>query len=180
MADLSMYLDESFDDRAVAASSGIPDPVPPGDYMLEVEKTEVTLTKDGTGALLKVTLKVVAGEHENQKIFPQFNIRNKNMQAQQIGLGELKALCAACGVDYEVARGDTDALLNIPFRATVGMEKTNINPQTGAPYPARNAIKKYVPAGQAAAPAPAAAAAPKMPVAAMNKPAPSAGLPWQK
>jgi hypothetical protein len=184
MANLEQYLDESFDDRSVKASSGIPDPVPPGDYLLEVEKTEVALTKDSTGALLKVTLSVVQGEHEGQKLFPQFNIRNKNMQAQQIGMGELKALAAACGVDYEVVRGDTDALLNIPFRAVVGMEKTQINATTGQPYPPRNNIKKYIPAGQAVAPV--AAARPAAPVgtvapAAMAKAgAPSAGLPWQK
>eukprot|EP01030_Chromulinospumella_sphaerica_P034109 gene34109-35077_t len=35
MADLSQFLDESFDDRAVAASTGVPEPVPAGEYQLQ-------------------------------------------------------------------------------------------------------------------------------------------------
>lgn len=184
MADLSQFLDESFDDRAVAASTGVPEPVPAGEYQLQVEQTELTPTKDQTGMMLKVTLVIVTGEFEGRKIFPQFNVRNKSAQAQTIGIGEFKALCLASGVDYEIARTDTDALLYKPFRAAIGFEKEQINATTGQPYPVRNRVMKYIPAGQAApaapkrqpeqkAPAPAAASA--------ARPAtPQTGLPWKK
>jgi hypothetical protein len=174
MADLSMYLDEAFDDRSVAPSTGVPEPVPPGEYMLQVEQTELVPTKDQTGMMLKATLAIVSGEFEGRKVFPQFNVRNKSAQAQTIGIGELKALAIACGVDWEVARADTDSLLWKPFRASVGFEKQQINPTTGQPYPLRNRVLKYIPAGQAApavAPKVAAPVAPK---------APQAGLPWKK
>lgn len=179
MADLSHYL-EDFDDRAVAASTGIPEPVPPGEYMLQVDANELVTTKDGTGMMLKCTLVIVAGEFEGRKLFPQFNVRNKSAQAQTIGIGELKALAQACGVDWEVARSDTDALLYKPFRANVGFEKEQINPSTGLPYPPKNRVMKYI-AANAAAPVPSAAPkAPQAPAATARPSAPQAGLPWKK
>ena len=179
MADLSNFFDD-VDDRAVAASTGIPEPVPPGEYMLQVDANELVPTKDGTGMMLKCVLVIVSGEYEGRKIFPQFNVRNKSAQAQTIGIGELKALANACGVDWEVARSDTDALLYKPFRANVGFEKEQINPTTRQPYPLRNRVLKYIPAN-AAAPAPAAAPkAPTAPAASARPAAPQAGLPWKK
>lgn len=181
MADLTQYFDSGFDDRAVDASTGVPEPVPPGEYQLQVEKSELTPTKDQSGIILAVTLSIVVGEFEGRKIFPRFNIRNKSMQAQTIGIGEFKALCAACGVDYEVARGNTDALNYVPFKANVGMEKESINQQTGQPYAPRNRITKYISAGGAAS-APAQTAAPVQAPKAAPAARPVAGgsLPWKK
>lgn len=181
MADLSNFFDD-VDDRAVAASTGIPEPFPPGEYLMQVDANELVPTKDGTGMMLKATLVIVSGEFEGRKIFPQYNVRNKSAQAQTIGIGELKALAAACGVDWEVARTDTDSLLYKPFRANVGFEKEQINPSTGQPYPAKNRVTKYIPAGQAApAAAPKAAATSKPAAAAPARPsAPQGGLPWKK
>lgn len=181
MADLSNFFGD-VDDRAVAASTGIAEPVPAGEYMLQVDANELVPTKDGTGMMLKCTLVIVAGEFEGRKIFPQFNVRNKSAQAQTIGIGELKALAIACGVDWEVARADTDALLYKPFRANVGFEKEQINPMTGQPYPLRNRVLKYIPANQAApAAAPAQKPAAQAPAAAAARPAaPQSGLPWKK
>lgn len=181
MADLSNFF-EDFDDRAVAPSTGVPDPVPPGEYQLQAEAFELVATKDGTGMMLKTTLAVASGEYEGRKIFPQFNIRNRSAQAQTIGIGEFKALCLACGVDYEIARTDTDALLWKPFKANVGFEKEQINQTTGQPYPPKNRVTKFIPAGQAAPARPAAAPSAQKPAApAPARPAaPQGGLPWKK
>lgn len=177
MADLSNFFDD-FDDRTVAASTGVPEPVPPGEYMLQVDQCELVPTKDGTGMMLKCILVVVAGEFEGRKLFPQFNVRNKSAQAQTIGIGELKALSLACGVDWEIARADTDSLLFKPFRANIGFEKAQINPATNLPYPLKNRVMKYIPAGQAAPAAPVQKAATATPAA--RPAAPQAGLPWKK
>lgn len=183
MADLSQYL-EDFDDRSVAASTGVPEPVPPGEYLLQVDTTELIPTKDQTGMMLKCVLSVVSGEYEGRKLFPQFNVRNKSAQAQTIGIGELKALAIACGVDWEIARTDTDSILYKPFRANVGFEKEQINPTTGQPYPLRNRVLKYIPADAAAPAAPPqqhpaqSAGAPK--TVAAKPGTPQQGLPWKK
>lgn len=177
--DLSNFFDD-VDDRAVAASTGVPEPVPPGEYLMQVDANELVPTKDGTGMMLKATLVIVSGEFEGRKIFPQYNVRNKSAQAQTIGIGELKALAAACGVDWEVARTDTDSLLYKPFRANVGFEKEQINPATGQPYPLKNRVTKYIPAGQAAPAAAAPKATAQAPAASARPAAPQGGLPWKK
>ena len=184
MANLAEFMTD-FDDSAIPASTGVPEPVPEGEYMVQQEKSELVETKNKDGLILKVTLTVVQGQYEGRKIFPQFNIRNKNMQAQQIGIGEFKAMCLAAGVDYEQAKYDTSLLDYKPFRARVGFDKQQINPTTGEPYPPKNRVMKFISADDQA-PAPAANAVPAKPaVAAQARPAAApatgqAGLPWQK
>ena len=174
MADLNNFFEDGFDDSAVKASTGIPDPLPVGNYSLMAEKSEIAETKDRTGVMLKMQLAVATGQYEGQKVFVQFNIRNKSAQAQAIGISEFKALCLAAGVSYDIAKLDTDSLNHIPFNAVVGMERANINSQTGQPYAPRNRVTKYIPAGEAVAVAPVALAAV---AAAPARPA-QAGTPW--
>lgn len=180
MANLTQYFDNSFDDRAVEASTGVPEPVPPGEYMLQVEKSELTPTKDQTGIILAVTVAVVSGQYEGRKIFPRFNIRNKSAQAQTIGIAEFKALCAACGVDYDRAREDTDVVNYVPFKAMVGMEKESINEATGQPYAPRNRITKYIPAGGSSATQPQATTPKTDAAKPTGAPKSSGSLPWKK
>lgn len=181
MADLSQFM--TYDDSKITASTGTPEAVPSGDYDLQQESSEIITTRDGSGMLLRVTLSVLSGEYEGRKIFPQFNIVNKNVQAQNIGVSEFKALCLACGVDYEQAKRETESLNFMPFRAKIGFDKQNINAQTGVPYPPKNRVLKYYPFGGTpepqrhaapSSPAPAPAAAARAPAAS------SAGTPWDK
>jgi hypothetical protein len=178
MADLQDYFDGSFDDGAIPASQGFDStPIPNGEYMLKITKQELAATKDGTGIMLKMEYAVAEGEFENRRIWTNLNIRNKNAQAQAIAIGEFKALCLACGIEYETAKRDTDILNDIPFRANVGLEK----PREG--YDQRNRVTKYLPRDDA--PAAPAAAAPKAPLPMMKAPPPkpAAGgkaMPWAK
>ena len=149
MANFLEFTDEEFDDRQVPVSTGIaPDPLPPGRYMLQCEKGDMTDTKSGSGIIFKVLMAVLNGDHAGRTIFSYFNIKNKSVQAVTIGVGELKALVAALGITWETFRdGDTDTILYKPFEAEIGMEKENpdnINPNTGKPYAPRNRIIKYI------------------------------------
>jgi hypothetical protein len=143
MANLLELLDNDFDDKAVKPSTGIPEPVPPGKYTLQVEKAETSYTKSGTGIILKASMAILGGEYDGRMIFANFNIRNASAIAQTIGISELKALVAACGLDWETVREESDLMLYKPFVADVGMEKQNINESTGQPYPPRNRVTKY-------------------------------------
>lgn len=71
-------------------------PVPAGNYNVVVEKAEVSPTKTG-GEMIKVQLKILDGDQAGRNIFDQFNIKNANPQAVQIGLGQLKGLLKAFG-----------------------------------------------------------------------------------
>lgn len=154
MANFLEFTDEEFDDKAVPVSAGMPEPVPPGKYTLQCEKEEMTYTSSGLGIIFKVAAAIVTGEYAGRMVWMNFNIRNPSEQAVTIGVSELKALMAAIGIDWETFRsGDTSMILYKPFTAELGMERENINPKTGKPYPPRNRITKYIPR-EAGAPAP--------------------------
>lgn len=182
MADLSQFLtDEIAGD--VKPSTGVPDPVPPGDYDLQQSESDVVQTKDKSGLLLICTFEILTGQYEGRKIFTQFNIANKSAQAQQIGIAEFKALCLATGVSFEEARMDTSSLDYKPFKAKIGFDKEQINPTTGLPYAPKNRITKFFPHGEAAAhatPANAPAAHVAAAATAASKPAGAAKRPWEK
>ena len=181
MADLSQFLTNDADN--VPASTGVPEAVPAGDYDLQQEASELVQTRDKTGMLLKVTLAVVSGQYEGRKIFPQFNIINKNVQAQNIGIGDFKALCLACDIPYEQAKLDTSLLDYKPFKAKIGFDKPNINPETGEAYAPKNRVLKFYPAGSAPETAPVASGQTQAAPAAQTAraaPAASGGLPWKK
>lgn len=154
MPDLEQYFGEKFDDMAIPASEGVPEPIPSGRYTLQVEKGEITYTKKGTGVIFKTTFAVIAGPHEGHTIRTQFNVSNPNEQAVTIGIAELKALTAACGLPWEEVRKNSDLLLYKPFTAEVGLEAESINQTTGNPYPPRNRIAKYIMPENANKPAP--------------------------
>jgi hypothetical protein len=71
-------------------------PVPDGTYSVMVDKAEVSPTKTG-GEMIKVQLKVLDGACRGRVIFDQFNIKNANPQAVQIGLGQIKGMMKAFG-----------------------------------------------------------------------------------
>lgn len=150
MPKLTEYMDDQFDDKAIEPSKGsTPDPIPSGKYVLQVEQGDMVHTKSGTGVMFKARIAVVVGEYEGRTVYAQMNVRNQNVTAQTIGISEMKALAAATGVNWDVAREETDTMLFKPFEAEVGMERENINEETGKPYPPRNRIVKYIPKGQA-------------------------------
>lgn len=175
MADFSQFLTSEAD--TIQASTGVPEPIPAGDYDLQQDASELIQTRDKTGMLLKVTLSVVSGQYEGRKVFPQFNIVNKNAQAQNIGIADFKAMCLACGVTFDEAKSDTSLLDYKPFRAKIGFDKQNVNPETGEPYPPKNRVLKFYPQGDVAP----AAMPVSAPVAAKAVAAASAGggLPWK-
>lgn len=171
MPNLDQYFDEAFDSDAVPASTGRPEPLDPGKYTLQVEKGEFVHTKAGTGVMWKATMTVVTGPRTGAVVYTQFNVRNPSAQAQTIGVSEMKALAAACGVSWDKAKDETDNLLFKPFDAELGMESERVNPQTGLPYPPRNRISKYFVKGAPITGA-AVAGATKRPAPAMTSVAP--------
>lgn len=168
--DLNEFLND-VDTDSIEANSGRSDPIPAGDYLLQMVEQELRQTKAGTGMMLSCQFKVVEGEYENRVVFHSFNIRNPNAQAQIIGIGQLKALCLATGVPFEQVRSDTSVLAYVPFTAKVGLSKTS----EAYPDP-RNEIKAFKPQG---APAPRVAPTPKMAAPTSRPASAGGGLPWK-
>ena len=194
MARLYDLYDAGFDPNSIEASVSR-EPLPEDDYVLVVEKTELVANKGNTGYRLDITYKVEGGAYDGRKLFINYNVQHTNEQARQISLREFKSLIDATGVNPEAAFEDTDTLLYKPFIGRVvlrqdtvkngfGVREVKLNPETGQPYPPRNAISAYKSLDGSAQPHQAPAQAPVSrpaapPVAAAGRPAePQAGNPF--
>jgi len=71
--------------------------LPAGKYLCSVTEAEMKDTKDGTGAYIRAELTVMEGDAKNRKVFTNFNVKNKNPKAVEIGLSQLKSLLVNAG-----------------------------------------------------------------------------------
>ena len=134
------------------------EPIPAGEYILQVTSAELKQTKSGTGLMVNVCFDIIGPEYQGRKIFQNYNIRNDNTVAENIGKQQLKALTVAAGITADLR--DTDQLLGATVKASVVVKPAKDG------YEASNNIKSYKPTSDAmpgvgfGAPAPSAAAAP--------------------
>ena len=139
-----------FDPREHDPDGGRPEPVPPGDYLVMIEESDVVPTKQGNGIRLTFTAKIIDGEFNGRKIWEGLNLENQSATAQKIGQSQLSALCHAVNLLRVV--DDSTELHNIPFIAVVGVQPAN------GTFRAKNEIVQFKSA--AGAPAPVAAQLP--------------------
>jgi hypothetical protein len=133
----------SFDPASVPQGDRDYQPIPAGEYRALIKSAEERPTRDGTGLGLNLQLQILGPSHQNRVLFCWINLRNKNEKAQEIGLRELAALCAAIGVAKP-----SGAHSMVGKIATVAIE---IKPgRDGEP---ENRVKRWMP--KAAAPVPA-------------------------
>lgn len=65
--------------------------LPDGKYAVACTDAVMKDTKDATGEYIKATFTIVNGEHKDRKIYTNFNVKNKNPKASEIGMGQLKS-----------------------------------------------------------------------------------------
>lgn len=128
-------------------------PVPAGEYVMQVTKTELKQTSTG-GLCIKVQFDIIGPAYQGRKLFANFNIRNSSAEAERIGRQQLKALTIAGRVQEPLQ--DTDQLLGATVRASVTIREATDK------YPASNDVRNYkaadgavpsmVPAGDAVMP----------------------------
>lgn len=83
--------------------------LPAGRYVVSVNEAELKETKAGSGQYLALKFKVMDGEHEGRVLFSNYNVKNSNAKAQEIGLQQLKNLVEASGrADLLQAKSVTD------------------------------------------------------------------------
>ena len=110
--------------------------IPPGEYNVQVVKTEIKDTKSGDGKRLNLQFKVLDGDFKGRIVFTGLNIVNQNQQAVEISMKELTSICKACG---KAEIQDSDELKNIPLTVMVKVKPANGN------YAEQNQITKYMP-----------------------------------
>lgn len=114
------------------------EPLPAGDYVMQVIESAVVPTKSGSGDQLVLTLEVIDGPFNNRRMWDRLNIRNQNADAQRIAQRSLADLCLAVGV---TALTDSEQLHFKPF---VG--RVTIKPDKSGQYGPQNAVR-YKPRG---------------------------------
>lgn len=142
--------------------------LPNGIYQMEIEASEVTTPKSGSGTILKTTNSVVAPEEfKGRKLFNNYNLENANAQAQEIGQRQFASLCRAIGVQ---SVEDSEDLHFRSFTVKVGLGK----PSKDGQYPARAEIKRYFFPDEGNVPEPEIDAAQPRPTPANDNRAPAA------
>lgn len=94
------------------------DPLPAGEYTMQVIESKIEDTKTGSGQMLVLTIEVINGPHTNRRIWDRLNIVNQNADAQRIAQRALADLCLAIGVS---SVRDTEELHFKPFVGRVGI-----------------------------------------------------------
>lgn len=118
------------------------DPLPPGEYVVVLDKAERKELKDAAkGARLACEFTVIEGEREGRKLFTSFNLwyrdpndEEKGEKTKRIAEAQFSSLINACGL---IAIGDTDELIGIPVVAVV-----KVRPASGN-FEAQNEIKTF-------------------------------------
>lgn len=120
-----------FDLRDTKASSGF-ELIPNGTYLARVEKAELLDTKAGDGKRVNCTITIIGGEYDGRKIWQNFNVVNKNPQAVEISMQEMKSMMLASGLSEDrcVVKNVTD-LEGMSFGIVVGVKDE------------RNVIKRF-------------------------------------
>ena len=116
-------------------------PIPAGDYTVVIDGAELKDTKDGSGQYVKVAFSIIGPAYQGRKIWQNYNIFNRNADAEQIGRAQLKSLTVALGLDN---LRDTDELIG--HRALVHV---SIQADKTGKYGDQNRLSKYRPADSA-------------------------------
>lgn len=119
-------------------------PIPDGIYTAEVKKAELKDTKDGTGQYINLQFSVLGPTHAGRVVFAIVNIKNKNQQAEEIGLRQLKELRIACGI---ATLRDTDELVGRSMKIKVKTQKSE-------EYGDKNTVAAFISANGSPLPSP--------------------------
>lgn len=82
--------------------------IPPGNYTVQIEKTELRTTKKGDGHYVWLEMVVLEGQYKGRKLWDQINIDNPSVKCAEMGRKAFGDLVRAAG--YQKV-SNTDVLL---------------------------------------------------------------------
>tara|TARA_R110000744_G_scaffold229404_1_gene347418 strand:- start:1012 stop:1482 length:471 start_codon:yes stop_codon:yes gene_type:complete len=128
LLDVKINLDEIPENTGFA-------PIPAGTYPAMIADAEVKDTKAGDGQFIKVQLNITGANHPGRSVFANFNIRNPNPKAEEIGMQQLKQLTNAIGLAGELL--DTQQLVGGSCGIVLAVTKSE-------QYGDGNEVKRFV------------------------------------
>jgi len=137
-----MQLNEEFTLDTLPKSTNNFEALPVGWYDVVITQAEVKDTKAGNGQYIKVRYDVSGPTHQGRVIFGNFNIRNPNPKAEEIGRQQLGELMSSIGVSRV---NDTDQLIGANLKIKLAIRSSE-------QYGDQNDIKGWASAGGASIP----------------------------
>lgn len=112
-------LPETFAPNDVPADDRNFEPIPVGNYKVQVIESKIEDTSKGTGQMLVLTLEILDGPFANRRLWDRLNVRNDSPVAQNIAQRALADLCLQIGLTQ---LRDSDELHFKPFTVKVGIQ----------------------------------------------------------
>lgn len=103
----------------------------------QITASDCKATSRGDGEYIATTWTILDGPHKGRTLFANYNIRNPNAMAQQIGNAEFAAVRKALFGTKDKVVNDTNELHDLPCKIKVGCRKRKDNDEM------ENHIKKY-------------------------------------
>ena len=116
------------------------EPIPTGWYKMIVKNMEHGATNDGRGEKLTTYFEVIEGNYTGRIVVDNFNLRNQNPKAEEIGRGQMRSLRDACGVTQLV---NTDQLLHIPFWGRAKLVPAEYDENGNVAYDPKNKMSSF-------------------------------------
>lgn len=132
---------KKFDMDKTGEMTDFSEPLPVGEYLVEITGTELKDTKAGDSQYVNFEFTILKGDFKGRKVWKILNLFNKNVVAVEMAEKELATIHRALGLDEIV--GDSKKLHNKPLIVKLGIEVDD--------YGKKNKIKLYKPAGEKAA-----------------------------
>ena len=93
-----MQLNEEFSIDTLSKGSNNFEALPPAIYEATITQAELKDTKAGTGQYIKIRYDIVGPTHQGRVVFGNFNIKNPNPKAEEIGRQQLGEMMTAIGI----------------------------------------------------------------------------------
>lgn len=168
----------TFDANSVEPSAPI-EILPPGNYPVQIVKSDMEPTKDGDGQKLTLELEIIDGPARGRRLWDSLNLVNRNPQAVEISQRTLSAICHAIG---KLQVSDSEELHFKPLMAKVEVLPAGTDKNGYVRERPKNEVKGYSAIAGAAAStqAPPQRAATSAPPPRQPAPAASAAPPWRR
>jgi hypothetical protein len=136
-------LDQSFDiDNEEGSKFEV---LPEGKYEAEIFNASIAPTKNGKGQAVSIVWQIVSGDYERRQVFQSVLLQHDSAEAQRIGRGMFKDICACCGLTGKLA--DLEQLFFKPCIITVKIARDK-----DGRYDDKNRVVRVHPIGALATP----------------------------
>lgn len=141
----------NFNAAEIPTSTGDYEPLPAGEYTMQIVDSDMRSTKAGDGQYLFLELNVLGPSHVGRKFFERLNLFNKNPKTVEIANRQLADICRAVGL---LTLSDSQELHGKPMRVKMKITQSRDGkPQNNANYLPSEGVQAVAASATSSAPA---------------------------